>query len=103
MSNQTLRFILFITMMLWCLALIAGSAAIGFIGMLFAGEPGSGAGVTASEFLEVGTPLLLSIALTIGLITLWVKRYYKTALVLWVASLVLAAAIYAYVVHGLIL
>jgi hypothetical protein len=102
-SNHALRVLLLIGIMLWCIALMAGAAVVGFIGMMFAGEPGSGAEVTGSEYLILGTPMLLSILLTIGLITLWAKQYYKAALVAWLASFVLAGVIYAYVAHGFII
>jgi hypothetical protein len=98
MSKNTLRVILLIAIVLWCLALMAGAAAMGFIGLLFAGEPGSGAEVTANEYIILILPMVTAIALTVGLVMLWVKQYHKAALAVWFLSIVLIAPMaYGYI------
>jgi ABC-type transport system involved in multi-copper enzyme maturation permease subunit len=101
-SKESQKLVLLIIMALWCFVLIVGSAGVGFIGMLFAGEPGSGAEVTASEYLQLGAPLFASTALTIALTTLWVKQYYRVAALVFVASIALILGVYAFIFHGFV-
>jgi hypothetical protein len=98
-NRNTLALLQLIAMMIWCLALIAGAAIAGFIGLAFAGEPGSGAEVTGSEYLMAAAPLMVALTLTIGLITLWVKQHYKVALAIWLLSIIVILPLaYGYVV-----
>jgi hypothetical protein len=85
-NKDAARLILLVAIVLLGIGLMAGAAVIGFIGLAFAGEPGSGGEVTGSEYLTAAAPLFLAIGLTVGLVGLWLKQYYKAALGIWLLS-----------------
>jgi hypothetical protein len=89
---------LLIGMMLWCITLLLGALMLGFVGLAFAGEPGSGARVSGGEYLVAGTPLIFATLLTIGLFLLWQKGYFRTALGIWLLSIMVIVPLgYGYV------
>jgi NADH:ubiquinone oxidoreductase subunit K len=88
MSRDGLALLQLVIMMLWCIALLIGSLLFGFMGLAFASEPGSGSAVSGMEYLVAAAPLFIALGLMIGLLMLWLKQYYKTALAIWLLSVI---------------
>jgi hypothetical protein len=97
-SRGTLNILLLVGILLWGIALLTGSIILGFIGLAFANEPGSGSTVTGSEYLVAAAPAVISALLTIGLFMLWQKGFFKMALVAWLLSILAIGPIaYGYI------
>jgi hypothetical protein len=97
-SRDTLNVLLLVGILLWGIALLTGSMILGFVGLAFANEPGSGSTVTGSEYLVAAAPAVISALLTIGLFMLWQKGFFKIALAVWLLSVLAIGPIaYGYV------